>query len=98
MNMASVGKAEHLHLRTIEREKAMLTMAARARNLSVSQFLLQTSLPVAERIVEEDAHRIQTVFKLNDAEWQEFNRLLDAPPRDIPELRKLLNSQPPWEE
>jgi uncharacterized protein (DUF1778 family) len=51
-----------------------------------------------EPIVEDDIGRVDTIFKLKDADWQEFNRLLDAPPRDIPELRTLLDSMPPWEE
>ncbi len=29
-------------------------------------------------------------FVLNDEQWQEFNRKLDAPARDLPALRELL--------
>ena len=90
-------KAEHLHIRASEREKAMLSQAAQARNMSVSQFILQTTLPVAEEIVKSEAGNVQTVFRLGPKAWEEFNRLLDAPARDIPALRELFGSKVPWE-
>ena len=46
------AKAKHLHIRASERDKQTLTQAARLKNQSVSQFLLQLALPVAEEIVE----------------------------------------------
>jgi uncharacterized protein (DUF1778 family) len=94
-------KAEHLHIRASGRDKKTLAQAARLQNQSVSQFLLQLALPVAEEIVEsharESAPEVQTVFTLNDEAWDEFTRLLDAPPRELPELKKLLASHPVWE-
>jgi len=90
-------KAEHLHIRASERDKAMLARAAQAKNMSVSQFILHTSVPIAEEIVRNDAGNVSTFFKLDADAWEEFNRLLDAPVRDIPELRELLTSKAPWE-
>ncbi|MCB8933048.1 MAG: DUF1778 domain-containing protein [Fimbriimonadaceae bacterium] len=90
-------KAEHLHIRASEREKATLAQAAQVKNMTVSQFVLQTSVPVAEEIVNQEAGNVRTLFRLNAEEWEEFNRLLDAPTRDIPELRELLRSRAPWE-
>ncbi len=93
-------KAEHLHIRASERDKKTLSQAAQLKNLSISQFLLQLALPVAEEILKTQApemDEVQTVFALEDAAWQEFNRLLDAPPRELPELQKLLASRPIWE-
>lgn len=90
-------KAEHLHIRASEREKATLSQAAQAKNMSVSQFVLQTSMPVAEEIVSKEAGSVQTLFRLNASDWEEFNRLLDASAREIPELRELFLSKAPWE-
>lgn len=93
-------KAEHLHIRASERDKKTLVQAAQLKNLSISQFLLQLALPVAEEIVKTEAPElgdVQTVFALEEEAWQEFNRLLDAPPRDLTELQKLLVSKPVWE-
>jgi uncharacterized protein (DUF1778 family) len=89
-----------------------LTQAARLKNQSVSQFLLQLALPVAEEIVKthiqeagaqetalklQAGAEVQTVFPLNAQAWEEFQWLLDAPPRELPELKKLLRSKPVWE-
>ena len=90
-------KAEHLHIRASEKDKATLALAAQVRKMSVSQFILQTSVPVAEEIVKNETGEVQTLFKLDAKAWDEFNRLLDAPARDIPELRKLLQTKAPWE-
>lgn len=94
------SKAEHLHIRASEQDKKTLAQAARIKNLSISQFLLQTTLPIAEEIVKTEAPElgdVQTVFALDEQAWQEFNRLLDAPPRQLPALKKLLLSKPVWE-
>ena len=75
----------------------MLAQAARAKNMSVSQFILHTSVPIAEEIVRSDAGNVNTLFRLDADAWEEFSRLLDAPVREIPELRELLASKAPWE-
>lgn len=90
-------KAQHLHIRTSEKEKSMLSLAAQVRNMTVSQFVLQASMPVAEKVVNEEAGSIRTLFRLNAEDWDEFNRLLDQPAREIPELRELFLSRAPWE-
>jgi uncharacterized protein (DUF1778 family) len=90
-------KAEHLHIRATERDKAMLAQAAHLRNMSVSQFILRTSIPVAEEIVRSDADNVQTLFKLDADAWEAFTQLLDAPSREIPKLKELMASQAPWE-
>ncbi|HEY3781499.1 MAG TPA: DUF1778 domain-containing protein [Fimbriimonadaceae bacterium] len=90
-------KVEHLHIRASEEDKAVLSQAAQSKNMSVSQFILQTSVPVAEEIVRNNVGTIQTLFRLDTEGWDEFNRLLDAPARQIPELKGLLESKSPWE-
>lgn len=90
-------KAEHLHIRASEQDKKTLAQAARIKNLSISQFLLQTTLPVAQEIVKIEGPDVQTVFHLDPEAWAEFTQLLDAPPRALPELKQLLASRPVWE-
>jgi uncharacterized protein (DUF1778 family) len=90
-------KAEHLHIRASEREKSTLARAAMLKNMSVSQFVLNTAVPVAEEIVKSDAGAETNLFRLDADGWAEFNRLLDAPTREIPALRKLLAERAPWE-
>ena len=90
-------KQEHLHIRASEHEKAIIAEAALAKNMSVSQFVLSTTVPAAEEIVRREAGEIPTLFRLDAASWEEFDRLLDEPPRDLPALRALLFSNAPWE-
>ena len=90
-------KVENLHIRATERDKATLTLAAIAKNMTVSQFVLQTAVPAAEEIVRQGAGTIETLFKLDADDWEKFNAALDAPPRDIPALRELLHTPAPWE-
>lgn len=95
--MQTLAKAEHLHIRASERDKETLSRAARLKNLSISQFLLQLALPVAEEILKSEGPDVQTVFHLDPKAWAEFAQLLDAPPRALPELKQLLASRPVWE-
>ena len=46
---------------------------------------------------ENAAQELLTVFALDEGAWQEFHQLLDAPPRPLPVLQKLLGSKPVWE-
>ena len=97
---STLRKGKHLHIRASEQDKTTLARAAQIRKLSISQFLLQSALPLAEEIVKTEAPElgdVQTVFALEEEAWQEFNRLLDSPPRALPELQKLLSSKPVWE-
>jgi len=90
-------KATHLHIRVSAQHKALLARAAKAKNMSLSQFILDISVPIAEEIVWSDNSYIETLFRLDAEAWEEFNRLLDAPAREIPELKKLFALKAPWE-
>ena len=90
-------KLEHLHVRTSSSDKAILAQAALIKHMSVSQFIIQTSVPIAERVIADDPGNIQTVFRLSTEDWDAFVEALDAPTRDIPELRRLLSTPAPWE-
>ncbi len=96
--MKSQPKPEHIHIRASKHQKALLAGAARKRDLSLSQFVLQAVLPVANDVLQQNAQDIPLHVELDDEAWAEFNRLLDAPVRDLAELRKLLLSKPVWEE
>lgn len=92
------ARNEHLHIRATEQVKSLLTRAALAKNMSVSQFILQTTVPIAEEIVRNDVGEVETHFRLDADAWARFTAALDAPPREIPELRDLLRTKAPWEQ
>jgi uncharacterized protein (DUF1778 family) len=69
-----------------------------AKNMTVSQFVLQTAVPAAEEVVRQESSSVNTLFKLDPESWAKFEAALDAPPRDIPALRELLRTPAPWEQ
>ena len=74
-------KAEQLHIRTSEFQKAKLSAAARTKNMNVSQFVLQASLEAADELLAE-----QTRIEFAPEAFAEFCRLLDEPPVVLPKL------------
>lgn len=84
--MARVRKGERIPLRVSERDKAIIARAAKLERKSVSEFVLGHAVEAAEI-----ALGMQTRFELDEAQWAEFEAILDAPPRDMPQMRKLLS-------
>ncbi|MDI7774148.1 DUF1778 domain-containing protein [Asticcacaulis sp. EMRT-3] len=85
------AKTARIDLRMSPAAKSLLEQAARARHKTVSEFVLDQSLSAAEETLAD-----RRLFLLDDAQWAEFNRLLDAPPQDNPGLRQLAAIKPRW--
>ncbi len=83
--MAATTRSEKLDLRVTPEDKRVLQQAAAASRRSVSEFVLESALARAEETLPD-----RTRFVLNEEQWQAFNAILDAPPRDLPRLRRLL--------
>jgi uncharacterized protein (DUF1778 family) len=83
-------KNSRLSIRASEPQKSILEQAAKLRHMNMSQFVLQASLDAAQNILTD-----QTIFKLSPEKWAEFCSRLDEPPREKPELKKLLNRPEP---
>jgi uncharacterized protein (DUF1778 family) len=83
-----MGATAQIHLRTPPNTKSLLQRAA---ELSGSGNLTDYILRAAVEQAREDLMSQQT-FALNKSQWQEFQKRLDAKPRDLPRLRALLNS------
>ena len=83
-----VTRSEKLDLRLTPDAKATLQTAAVASNRSVSEFVLESALARADEALA-DRHS----FGLNRAQWKEFIKALDAPPRPLPRLKRLLKEQ-----
>jgi uncharacterized protein (DUF1778 family) len=82
---AHSARTTKLDLRLSPEAKRTLNAAARASNRSVSQFVLDSALSRAEETLP-DRQR----FDLNAEQWEAFMTALDAPTRDTPRLRRLL--------
>ncbi|MGN6367564.1 MAG: DUF1778 domain-containing protein [Phycisphaerae bacterium] len=83
---SSATRSAKLDLRLTPAAKRALQAAAAVSNRSVSEFVLETAL---ERADETLADRRE--FRLSPAQWKAFVEALDAPPRPLPRLIRLLN-------
>jgi uncharacterized protein (DUF1778 family) len=78
-------KGTKVQLRLHPAQKAALAHAARLRQTSLSKFMLEHAFEAAQQVLAEQVDMI-----MSPAEWKAFCKALDAPPRKIPALRKLL--------
>ncbi|HKO04072.1 MAG TPA: DUF1778 domain-containing protein [Candidatus Acidoferrales bacterium] len=78
-------RSEKLDLRLTHKAKEALRAAAAASHRSVSEFVLESALARADEALAD-----RRTFVLSAAQWKEFLAALDAPPRPLPRLRRLL--------
>jgi uncharacterized protein (DUF1778 family) len=82
---ARTTRNEKLDLRLTRQAKSTLQAAAAVSRRSVSQFVLESSLARADEALAD-----RRIFTLNGAQWKAFLAALDAPPRRLPRLERLL--------
>lgn len=78
-------KEVRFNVRATINQKQLITRAAEKENKNYSDFILENAVAAAEAIVGDDAN-----FTLDKKRWNAFCAALDAPPRNIPALQKLL--------
>uniref|UniRef100_Q07SI8 DUF1778 domain-containing protein n=1 Tax=Rhodopseudomonas palustris (strain BisA53) TaxID=316055 RepID=Q07SI8_RHOP5 len=83
--MANATRSEKLDLRLTPEAKRLLSAAAAASRRSVSEFVLESALDRAQETLP-DRQR----FGLDAARWEAFLAALDAPPRPLPRMQRLL--------
>ena len=76
---------EKLDLRLTREAKRALQAAAAVVHRSVSEFVLESALSRAD-----EALASRRTFGLNAGQWKAFMEALDAPPRPLPRLERLL--------
>ena len=81
-----VTRSEKLDLRLTRNAKRTLQAAAEASHRSVSEFVLESALARADEALAD-----RRTFGLNAAQWKAFLAALDAPPRPLPRLQRLMN-------
>lgn len=86
------SRTEKVDLRVTEAAKRLLQTAARANSRSLSEFVLESALARAEETLPDRRH-----FGLDAEQWTAFQAALDAPPRPLPNLAKLLAEPSPFE-
>ncbi|MEJ7605309.1 MAG: DUF1778 domain-containing protein [Bryobacteraceae bacterium] len=88
----SETRNEKLDLRLTPTAKRALQIAALAAHRSVSEFVLESALARAEETLP-DRQR----FGLDAGQWAAFQAALDAPPRAVPRLERLLQESSVFE-
>jgi uncharacterized protein (DUF1778 family) len=68
------AKSASINLRATERQKALLRRAAEATDHSLTDFILDSAVDQAERVLAD-----RRWFTASDEQFAEFQRLLDAP-------------------
>lgn len=78
-----------INLRIESKVKGILLKAAALQQVNLTEFMIRSSRVAAEMVLAE-----RTRIALPPEKWREFNAALDAPPREIPALRRLFTEPP----
>ena len=82
---ARATRTEKLDLRLTPSAKLTLKAAAAASHRSVSEFVLESALSRADEALADRQN-----FRLSAPKWKAFLAAMDAPPRSLPRLQRLL--------
>ena len=82
---AAEAKSERIEVRTTPTVKALLQRAATFSHKNVTEFLLEAGIRAAEEALVD-----RRMFRLDDAQWQTFQDVLDRPVQSKPRLARLL--------
>jgi uncharacterized protein (DUF1778 family) len=78
-------KETKVQLRMRPLQKEVIARAASLKQTTLTNFMVEHAFQAAQQIVADQAH-----FYLSPKKWDEFCAALDAPPKELPALRKLL--------
>jgi uncharacterized protein (DUF1778 family) len=93
MASESALKETKVQLRMRAVQKDVITRAAALKQTTVTNFMVEHSFQAAQQILADQSH-----FYLSPEKWEEFVAALDAPPRELPGLRKLLTEPTVFDE
>jgi uncharacterized protein (DUF1778 family) len=78
-------RSEKLDLRLTRNARRALKAAASVAHRSVNEFVLESALARADKALAD-----RRTFSLNARQWKAFVAALDAPPRPLPRLKRLM--------
>lgn len=81
-------KGSTIQLRLRSAQKELIAEAARVKQTTLTGFMVEHAVSAAEQVLAERMH-----FELAPERWEAFCAALDAPPKEIPALRKLLTEE-----
>ena len=81
-----------INIRALPMQRNLIDRAATLQHKSRSDFMLEAACQEAENILLD-----QRLFSLNEAEYNKFKAIMDAPITDNPAVKALLANLSPWE-
>ena len=84
-------REERINVRATTRQARLLQQAAAATDRSVTDFILDSAVTQAERVLAD-----RRWFILDDEKWREFQRLLDTPVHEMPRMKQLFSKPSPF--
>ena len=88
----SATRTAPINLRALNSQRNLIDHAAAALGKNRSDFMLEAACREAENVLLN-----QRLFMLNQVDFEAFNQALEAPVKDNPALRKLIERKAPWE-
>ena len=86
-------KETKVQLRMRPLQKDVITRAAELKQTTITNFMVEQAFSAAQQILADQTH-----FYLSPDKWDEFCVALDAPPKDLPALRRLLTEPSVFDE
>ena len=84
-------KVAPINIRAKPQQRSLINQAAKVLGKNRSDFMLEVACREAENVLLD-----QRFFHLDKKAFNAFNAALDAPVKESPALRKLLNRKPQW--
>lgn len=88
----SATREAAINLRALASQRSLIDKAASALGKNRSDFMLEAACRAAENVLLD-----QRLFQLDAKTYRAFEKALNAPVKDNPELRRLLTAPAPWE-
>ena len=88
----SATRTAPINLRALESQRSLIDKAATLLGKNRSDFMLEAACREAENVLLD-----QRLFMLNEADFDTFMTMLDAPVKDNPALLNLMVRKAPWE-
>ena len=86
-------KETKVQLRMRPIQKDVIARAAEIKQTTMTNFMVEQAFNAAQQVIADQTH-----FYLSPEKWDESCAALDAPPREVPELRRLLTGPSVFDE
>jgi len=90
--MPAANRSEKLDLRIAPEDKQILRTAASTSGRTLAQFVLESAIARAQETLPD-----RRAFGLDAVTWETFITALEAPPRPLPRLERLLGERSVFE-